>query len=377
MSSSELNTLRRGEGDSSTSWEVFSELLDDAGHPRLKWARNYFSRLKQEDVPVLSEAFKYWRDYDEFLLLHGEHRRTGEELHVAVKCSKRGNDVFSDRLDRKLGCLQELEGIDLFKLEDFEEKGTMSANLLWVTLTFNSGLCSLNEAWNKIGEMWNLWITNMRNEYGQIFVLKFLEAFPDPEGKAYGYPHIHAILLFKDHKFKAFPNWEKNKRTQEFGWVYRVQERDEIKAQGKWHSNSDIKAINSGRALGGYLRKHCKNTHGGDAPAALVTQSLLWLKKKKTFSMSSGFRRELHALITDMRNSKTSCGQKMFEKTCWVKKLKDGKICDVQVTLKEGVIDDWIWSCHGVKSSFDVGAEKGVWIVSLAAAKFHSLVGGD
>ena len=162
--------------------------------------------------------------------------------------------------------------------------------------------------------------------------------------------------MFKDQKFKAFPSWEKNKRTQEFSWVYRVQERDEIKAQGKWDAHVDIQSIKSGRALGGYLKKHCKNTHGGDDPAALVTQSLLWLKKKKTFSMSSGFRRELNEFITHLRNSKIKMAQE---------------------TLDGDILDDWVWTCHGVKSSFDVGAERGVWIVSLAAAKFHSLVGGD
>ena len=273
-------------------------------------------------------------------------------MFLGVKCSKRGNDVFTERLDRKIGFMRAFEGITLFSLEDFETDTYKPSNLLWVTLTFNPSLCSLNDAWDKIASMWNLWITNMRNMYGQILTLKFIEAFPNPEGKAFGYPHIHAVLLFKDQKFNAFPLVETSKYGKT-GVTYRIKERDEIKKQGKWDAHVDIKAINSGRALGGYLRKHCKNTHGGDDPAALTTQSLLWLKKKQTFSMSSGFRQELHDLITGMHDSKTR---------------------EVQETLDGEVLDDWIWTAHGVRSCFDVGMEKDVWFMSLEEEKFNRLV---
>ena len=335
-----------------TEWKVFEDLLDSQGRPRLNCARNYFSRINQEDIPVLSEAFKYWRDYAEYLLLKGENRINGKEMFVAVKCSKRGNDVFSNRLDRKVGILGELEGINLFSLKDFDNKPYMPSNLLWVTLTFNPNLCSLNDAWDSISYCWNLWITNMRNKYGKIKALKFIEAFPDPNGKAFGYPHIHAVLLFEEKTFNAFPTVETGKDGKT-GVVYRIKERDEIKSQGKWSAFSDIKAIYSGKALGGYLRKHCKNTHGGDDPSALTTQSILWLKKKQTFSMSSGFSRDLHDLISGLHNSKT----------CWA-----------QETLEGEVLDDWVWSAHGVRSGFDVGADCNFWAVSLSAEKFHSLV---
>jgi len=359
MSSSELNPLRE-QGDSSTEWKVFEDLLDESGRPRLNYARNYFAKLLQEDLPVLSNAFKYWRDFDEALLLYGKNRVNEKEMWLGVKCSKRGNDVFTDRLDRKMGFLKAFEGITMFSLEDFNldmiNKGvsdvSMPSNLLWFTLTFNPSSCSLDEAWERIGSMWNLWITNMRNKYGKIQALKFLEAFPNPESSAAGYPHIHAVLLFEDHNFQAFPHWELDKRTEKWGWVYRVREKDEIKSQGKWAAFSDIKALHSGKALGGYLRKHCKNTHGGDDPAALTTQSLLWLKKKQTFSMSSEFRQKFSDLITGMHDSKT----------------------EAQMTLDGEILDDWIWTAHGVRSCFDVGMEKGVWFMSLEEEKFHRLV---
>jgi len=343
----------RGQGHSSDGYSFLSELLDDYGRPRLNMARSFFSHLKQKDVPYLIEGFQNWRDFDEALLLYGKNRVNGKEMWLGVKCSKRGNDVFSSRLDMKLGFLRQIEGIDLFTPDMFKPNKVVTSNLLWVTLTFNSALCSLERAWETYMSSWNLWITKLRKEYGKIDVLRFSEAFPGEGGKAFGYPHIHVVLLFKEAHFKVFPHMEEGKDGK-LGMVYRIGERDEVKAHGNWHSFVDIKALSSGRALGGYLRKHTKNTHYGDTQGALVTQALLWLYRKQTFSMSSGFRKALLDLIKDMQGSNT---------------------LEAQKTLDGEVLDDWIWSCHGVRSCFDVGMDPGVWVQSLEEEKFHKLVG--
>lgn len=349
----------RDRGHSSEGYSFLSELLDDWGRPRLDMARSFFSSLKQKDVPYLIEGFKNWRDFAEYLILKGENRVNGKKLFVAVKCSKRGNDVFSRRLDRKLGFLKQIEGIDLFTPEMFKPNKVVKSNLLWVTLTFNPALCGLKRAWETYMSSWNLWITNLRNKYGRIEVLRFSEAFPGEfkkdgtPAKAFGYPHIHAVLLFKEAHFRVFPRMEEGKDGK-LGLVYRIQEKYELEDQGKWHSFVDVKALSSGRALGGYLRKHTKNTHYGDTQEALVTQALLWLFRKQTFSMSSGFRRELLDLITGLQGSKEFGAQK---------------------TLDGRILDDWIWSCHGVRSAFELDVDPGVWVQSLEEEKFHSLVG--
>jgi hypothetical protein len=348
-------TLPRGEGEPSsiTEWEAFHDLLDDRGNPRLSCARSLFLYdLDQEAVPLLAEAFRFWRDHAEYLLLKGENRVNGKELFLALKCSKRGNDVFSRRLDQKLGFLSRMEGIQMFTPEDFKPNKVVRSNLLWVTLTYNPALGSLKKAWETYMEDWNLWITNLRNRYGKIAVLRFSEAFPDQNGEAFGYPHIHAVLLFKEAQFKVFPRMEEG-RDGKLGLVYRIQEKFEVESQGRWHSWIDVKALSSGRALGGYLRKHTKNTHYGDDQGALVTQALLWLHRKQTFSMSSGFRENFLDLIMTMHDSKTS----------WAQKTLDGQL-----------LDDWIWSCHGVRSAGEVGVDPGIWVVSLEAARFYDLV---
>lgn len=352
MSSAELNPLEgKGDSFSSDGYWFLNELLDRWGRPRLDMARDFFSNLCQKDIPYLIKGFKAWRDFHEYLLLRGENRVNGKEVFLAVKCSKRGNDVFSRRLSRKLGFLGKMEGITLFKPEDFKANRVVRSNLLWVTLTFNPALCNLKTAWKNYMKDWNLWITNLRNKYGKIDVLRFSEAFPNKKGSAYGYPHIHAVLLFKESNFRVFPHMEEGKNGA-LGMVYRIGERDELKSQGKWHSFIDVKALSSGRALGGYLRKHTKNTHYGDSQDALVTQSLLWLNRKQTFSMSSGFRKSFLDLIKTMYDSKVHFAQK---------------------TLDGRVLEDWIWSCYGVRSFLELDCDPYVWVKSLSCEEFQKL----
>jgi len=361
-----VNPPQRGGGlpqqgglDPTLGMELIRNVKDRYGNPRLGRARGWLlDEVSQANIPVITEAFKVWRDHAEFALVKGVHRETGEEIRLGIKCSKRGNDVFSYRLNQKMGFLKGFEGIELFHLEDFEKNPYMPSNLLWVTLTFNPHMCSLKEAWERIGYYWNLWITNMRNKYGRIFYLETPEAFPNPEGSAYGYPHIHTVLLFEDHKFKAFPSWEKMKDGSE-GWAFRILEREEIKRQGKWMAHVDIKAIQSGRALGGYLRKHMKNTHGGDDQAALTTQALLWIHRKKTYTMSKGFRQKFHESIAGKNNSKTSM-------------MMQGTFDEADEDWSD-VAKIWDWTFHGIRNFRDLDVDPEVWVHSISKKLFREM----
>ena len=344
---------REREEPSFDEYGFFTELRDDQGRPRLSCARHYFlPNLEQKDVPYLVEGFEAWKKYHEYLLIKGENRVNGKKLFLAVKCSKRGNDVFSRRLDKRLGFLRALKGLRLFRPEDFKPNRKVKTNLLWLTLTYNP-VVSLGTAWKNCMEEWNLFITNLRNRYGQIDVLKFVEAFPDERGQAYAYPHFHVVLLFKEASFEVFPRMEGQKRLS---LVYRVQEKRELEAQGKWHSFIDVKALSSGKALGNYVRKYCQKTHYGDSQGALTSQAMLWLHRKQTYSMSSGFKAKFFDLIRDKQGSKP---------------------CRAQKTLSGELLEDWVWTFHGVRGFEEVGVDPQVWVKSLEEAKFHLLVGGS
>lgn len=329
--------------------------------PRLKSARDYFFNLQQEDIPILIDVFKYWRDYEEYLLMQGEHRVSGEKKFRAVKASKRGNDVYGKITRKKLGFLKNAENLVFFTHEDFTVKDVVKIRLVWLILTWDPGVCSLNDAWygrrnsvfvegkedgvqlyvdGILGRLeekhvkgcpcvqckYNLYITNLRNKYGRIQVLRFPQAFPSQDGSAYGYPHLHLVLLFQDHEFTVFPHMNNKEKLE-----YRIHERDEVKDQGNWHYFSDIKAISSMKGIYNYAVKHHENAGFGNSYEAVLNNSVCWLYKKKSYTISGSFR---------------------ITYTEFIGKLCNSKVVG-QVTLVGGFISDWKYTLLGVFSFFD------------------------
>jgi hypothetical protein len=335
--------------DENRLWECV--LDENSGKPRLRSARSFFDPLIQDDIFLLVEGFKYWRSFSEFLVLKAENQITDEVKYFGVKCSKRGNDVFSARLENKLGFLRSDE--KFFDPLDFENHKVIKTRLLWVTLTYDSKRCSLNDAWRHISKEFNLWITNLRNRYGRIHYAFFPQAFPDPEGSAYGYPHFHGVMFFEDAEFKVFRRLEKD-RAGKLGLVYRIEEKTEIEHQGKWHSFIDVKALSSMRAVWDYAKKHCYNAGLGNSKEADLNNAILWLYRKRSFNMSGEFRRRYTEFIRAMHNSK-----EVFQKT-----------------LDGGMISEWKFSLVGVFSVFElcIGEDPPPWVVSLEKSQVDRLV---
>jgi hypothetical protein len=333
--------------------ELLRNICDRSGKPRLSESRGVFSPLRQKDISWLVKAFKFWKSYSEFLVLKAEHQFKDEVKYFAVKCSKRGNDVFSARLDNRLGFLRSDE--KFFDPLDFENHKNVKTRLLWVTLTYDSKRCSLDEAWNNIADEFNLWITNLRNRYGRIHYVSFPQAFPDPKGLAYGYPHLHIIMFFEDVEFTVFRHMEKD-RSGKLGLVYRIEEKDEIKSQGKWHSFiQDFKALSSMKAVWNYAKKHCYNAGLGDSDEANLNNAIMWLYRKKSFNMSGEFRRRYTEFIRAMHKSK-----EVF-----------------QETLDGGRLNEWKFSLVGVFSVFElcIEGDPPPWIVSLDKEIVDGLIG--
>lgn len=329
--------------DQSRLWDCV--LSEGSGKPRLKVARSFFSPLKKEDISQLVEAFKCWRSYTEYLVMKAENVITDEKVFFAVKCSKRGNDVFASRLDSRLGFLRADE--KFFDPSDFKAHSNfkVKTRLLWVTLTYDSNRCSLDEAWKNIGAEFNLWITNLRNKYGKIHYVSFPQAFPDQHGKAFGYPHFHVIILFEDIDFSIFRHLEKD-REGKLGLVFRIEEKSELESQGKWHSWIDVKALSSMKAVWDYAKRHCYNAGYGESDEAFLNNAVMWLYKKKSFNMSGEFRKKYTEFIRGLHDSK-----EIF-----------------YATLDGGRLNEWKVSCLGVFSVFElciVGGKAPPWAVSL------------
>lgn len=316
-------------------FQLWDAILDpESDKPRLQVARSYFQGLQQGDIDQLVEVFRYWKSYPEFLILKATNEKTGEKRGLAVLCSKRGNEVYAHRFKKRLGFLGQGKGV-FFEAKDFDVKTIVKTRLLWTTLTFDSKLCSLDWAWRTLSHDFNLWITNLRNKYGKISYVDFPQAFPDPGGKAWGYPHLHIILMFHDHEFQVFPSMEEDDEGR-LGLKFRISEKYEVEAQGKWHSFIDVQAISSMAALYSYCKKYCENVSYGDSPEANLNNSMLWLYKKKGYNVSGSFREAYSESIKGLRNSK-----RIFQKNLF------GEVIP-------GAISDWKYSLVGIRSFFEL-----------------------
>lgn len=329
---------------------VWENIQDRYGNPRLDVARNYFLPLTQDAIPLLCEAFKYWQQHDEYMILKGENLITGEMLYVARKCSKRGNDVYAARLRSRLGFIQSMDDVKFFDVKDFTTQKHVKTRLLWVTLTYDSNRCTLNQAWNNCMSEYNLWITNLRNKYGHIDVLGFRQPFPDKEGNAYGYPHFHLVLLFRDHELKVFPKMEQDSQGRE-QLVFRVSEKYDLEHQGKWHSFIDVKALSSARGVMNYCKAYAQNVCYGTSEKAILNSAVLWVYRKQTYSLSGGFRKAYHEFMLARHLSKG------------------------QMTLDGEEFHEWVWSFVGIRSAAVVDAN-GVWFKSLSKEEFIRVIGG-
>jgi len=198
----------------------------------------------------------------------------------AVKCAKRGNDVYVSRVKSRFrGVCRRSEDLTFFNPKD---RGHKETSALWVTLTYDTKRCSYSEAWENIGIEFNGFMSYIRRHFGKVSCCRVFESFEN------GHPHIHCILLFKEHSFSVL----RDARGQ-----FRIHEKDII-ADG-WHSNVDVKAMSSLSGGLSYLKKYLLK--GIDVlksdSKGLKTLALCWIYRKRAFSVSGSFRQALTDLV--------------------------------------------------------------------------------
>ena len=204
-------------------------------------------------VPEIVDKFSEWVSEDKYMILNRvkmkefqiRDTRKNKLLNVrfpvesdffALKCSKRGNDVYRNRVYRRFKGLASLaEKTVFFNPKDRNQNKNTRA--LFVTLTYDTKLCSFGEAWKNIGVEFNRFMSHVRKNFGKVSSCRVFEAYEN------GHPHIHCILLFEEKEFKVF----RDKKGQ-----FRIKEKGVI-ASG-WRSHTDVKALSSlGRGLS-YLK---------------------------------------------------------------------------------------------------------------------------
>ena len=305
--------------------------------------RDYLQSLlsyEKPDLETVISDFRNWSSYDEYLVLRRDSDLEAGLEYKAVKMSKRGNRIYSRRVEERLRGLNDVPSINWFNPHNRSSRASTSG--LFVTLTYRR-VSRVDECWELIGEDFNRWISAMRARYGKIHVFRTWEAHKS------GYPHIHAILYFEDQSFEAF----------HYGDTWRVQEKHDL--ESLWsHGFTDVEALGSLRGGINYVAKYLSKVHraldGGEgAPsngegrglsglvsrASVLTMALAWAMGRRAFSVSRG----LFDLTPLLHNSNS-----------------------VQVNLFGEAVFNWVlvgfW-----------GGDLGRWVRSLSTSEYRELRG--
>ena len=154
--------------------------------PRLEHYKALLS-YKNPDLDAIINAFIYWSQFVEYLIFRKENVYTYEKAYKAVKAAKRGNDVYSWKLSKRLNHLYNLPKHEFFNYKDRNHRH--KTRVIFTTLTFSRDE-RLDVLWEQVGKFFNRWLSAMKSRYGKFSILRCWEAHED------GYPHIHVVLLF-------------------------------------------------------------------------------------------------------------------------------------------------------------------------------------
>jgi len=217
-----------------------------------------------------------------------------------------------------------------------KDRGAKRTRALWVTLTYDTKLCSFDNAWRNVGMEFNGFMACVREKFGRVSCCRVFESFEN------GHPHIHCILLFET-SFSVF----RDSKGQ-----FRVHPKDAI-AEG-WHSNVDVKAMSSLAGGFSYLKKYLlKNNNADKADSkALMTLALCWAFRKRAFSVSGQFRKALADLIVSMHNSN--------------KRL-------VQISLSGDALPEEKFGVLGFVPIAVLGLSKDIWFSVLSSEQVSSI----
>jgi len=338
---------------------VWDAINGGGGKPRLKAAKGYFHDIKQEDLPLLCEAYQVWMTFDEYVVIKGVNKK-GEKLMVAIKASKRGNDRYRQITRERFSAFDDIPYKRLFEDADIE-KGLARTQALFVTLTWPTKFSSIEAAWLTVGQYLNRWRSRLEQKYGRISVARVWQTF------ANGYPHVHGVLLFRDSSFQVAFKQEETVLHGETKTVYRIAEKEEF--EQSWPGFVDVAAVTSTRGALRYCRRYMtRDVTRGESFTAPMYQggsiqaqdlALQWLYRKRSFGVSGDFREALHDLIEAKRNSKGGQG-----------------------TLDGDILPDWTWELIGVyswaqlraaKEDLDPGGGR-PWVVSLSVDDLERLL---
>jgi len=304
----------------SSSLRISNQIFQDLKFERFynEFGKITLAKVKRElkKKPIsndeLIKLFKIWQNQEEYMILRKIEFECDESF-LAVKCAKRGNDVYQWRLENRFkeldSLIQEFSNENIFdeknlgdeKYASFDFENSIypkiieeyfpeTTNVLFVTFTIDPKKQTQDQAWKNIGIDFNRAISFLKRKYHSN-----ISIFRTWESQKNGYPHIHAILIFKDKKFHVFEHINKTQTETTFRIV-------EKRGFEKCWNNGfiDVVAINSIQGVLKYTSKYVRKTFG---TSANLTQAKLWIHSKRSFSMSGNFVELIRLVKTQLHNS--------------------------------------------------------------------------
>mgnify|MGYP001229395295 CR=1 FL=1 len=237
----------------------------------------YWDGIINEDV--VTDLFIDWRDTPEYFMLDGEDIEGNVVISAFVKASKRGNDVYKDKVNHKFGFFDRLEPIEFFDDSDKHR----STPMLFVTLTVDPKLYSLKEAWSFIGEELNRFETLLRQKYGKFVKFRVWESHES------GYPHSHIVYYFHKTTFKLWEHWSSAEDRS-----FRLIDKDRDSIKRMWSmGNLDIQGIQDTIGAFNEVKKYVTKviwSDKGDKTNAMLT---LFHKQSYRISLCDPFNQPL------------------------------------------------------------------------------------
>jgi hypothetical protein len=261
-------------------------LYDSKNRPRLKYARNYFFENDKDnafDCKELIDFWGKWKSFDEYLLIQKQSDRLRiegeiEKETLAVKCSKRGNDVYWNRMRKRLRLLDGLKNATLFDMRGNDK----TSSVLFVTLTYDTKHSGIRSAWETFNSDYNRWISGLRKRFGCISDFRCWEASKK------GYPYVHVLLIFHEYEFKV----------KRINGKFRVSEKEAFSMS--YHSFVDVQAVRELKKGIRYITKYLTKTMN-ESQTQKLTLALCWLFRKRSFAVSGDFSKAVYAVIDSRR----------------------------------------------------------------------------
>lgn len=252
----------------------------------------YFSHLV--DLNFVVNAYDEWVTSREDLWIDGYDAADQLVGTYIVAASKRGNEYYKKRLNKKFSFFEDLSPIHFF----CEEWGHKTTPMLFVSLTVDPELVKndIDQAWDVIAHEFHIFETKLRQEYGRFVKLRVWEAHGG-DGKSRGFPHVHIVYYFLDRQFEVWEYYNKKKNKKGFidehrSW--RIADKHLEKIRSFWGLCSsepgrklfgvDVQGVSDTLGALSEVRKYITKTIWSDASKLTVAQCCLHNKQVYRFS---------------------------------------------------------------------------------------------